>query len=74
MPARAELQQRNRKIKKLRNKWTNEETEENMLFLVECLLVLWGWETETLTFRAGISTLSPRLTEPERTVPVITVP
>lgn len=27
-----------------------------------------------LTLRAGISTLSPRLTEPERTVPVITVP
>ena len=26
------------------------------------------------TLRAGISTLSPRLTEPERTVPVITVP
>lgn len=27
-----------------------------------------------LTLRAGISTLSPRLTEPERMVPVITVP
>lgn len=27
-----------------------------------------------LTLRAGISTLSPKLTEPERMVPVITVP
>lgn len=27
-----------------------------------------------LTLRAGISTLSPRLMEPERMVPVITVP
>ena len=32
------------------------------------------WGEARLTLRAGISTLSPRLTEPERMVPVITVP
>lgn len=31
-------------------------------------------KNDILTFKAGISTLSPILTEPERIVPVITVP